>query len=106
MINAWHNLWLNSLFIDSENDDEEFTGFHTDPVKAKANELLLFAKAISTENEKISEENVVDWMSNSQENLDQYQMTDNEIIENVLNPAKDSSSSDDDDLDNSKKNKI
>lgn len=105
LINAWHNLWINSLFIDSENDEEEFTGFHTDPVKAKENELLSFAKAISDKNPKIFEENaVVDWMTNSEENKDQYQMTDNEIIEDVLIPARDSSDDeDDDDLDNLKK---
>ena len=78
------------------------------PVKTKAEELLAFVKEI-TKNENLFEENdLVHWISNSDELKDYYQVTDEEIV-NVLNcnnKDSDDDDNDDKDLDNSKKIKF
>lgn len=45
LVNSWHNVWLELLFIDTDSDCNEFNGFHIDPIKAK--ELHLYAKSVT-----------------------------------------------------------
>ena len=72
LVNAWHNIWPNSLFIESVSNAKEFEGFQTDPIKEKANELFLLSKE-ATKNEHIfEEESIMNWMCNVHELKHEY----------------------------------
>ena len=49
------SVWPESLFIDTDSDFDEISGFNTDPIKANSTELHLNTKSI-TKNQYIFEE--------------------------------------------------
>ena len=73
LVNLWHNVCPESLFIDNDSDCDEISGFITDPIEAKATELLLHAKS-ATKNQDIFEEIAIEEWITSDEITDQYQV--------------------------------
>ena len=65
LVNSWHNVQPESLFIDTDSDCDEISGFNIDPIKAKAKakELYLYAKSV-TKNQDIFEVPVEEWINN------------------------------------------
>ena len=55
-MNAWHNLWLPSLFTDTETEDSTFDDFYLSEKEAKIVELQSFAKSIKSDSTKILQE--------------------------------------------------
>lgn len=98
LVNAWHNLWPSSLFIETEDDDYEWSGFRRNSAKDKARELLLYAKKNCEGEPLYEEENIVDWILNEDESAE-CQMTDEEIIQSVLGPTNEEDSDSDSDAD-------
>ena len=86
LVNSWHNLWPESLFIATDSDCDEINGFNTDPIKVKAKELYLYAKSI-IKNQNIFEAAAIEEWIASDEITDQYQARDDQIIDSVLNQA-------------------
>ena len=82
VVNSRHNVWPESLSIDNVSDCDKISGFITDPIKAKAKELLLHAKSV-TKNQDIFEEVAIEEWITSDEITDQYKVTGDQIIDSI-----------------------
>lgn len=88
LVNAWHNLWPESLFIDIPNDNEEFHGFKPSSLKTKAAELLQYAKNVgnSANISAVTEDFIQDLLTAEDSTSVTEHVTDAQIISSILNP--------------------
>ena len=92
LVNAWHNLWPASLFIDTESSNSSFDGFHANEAKLKAVELMDYAKKSSCKvTEILDDDEIFNWITSNDEIPSTEILTDEEIISTALNPEDSSS---------------
>lgn len=93
LANAWHKLWPESIFLATDDDDEEFGGFKQSFAKVKAAELMQYAQ---TQLANLHEESILEFLTTNDEPQIVNHMTDNEIITSVLRPEDQNSDTESD----------
>ena len=93
LINAWHNIWPASIFLDGEDENKEFFGFY----RSHENKTITIAKNVS--NEIAIDEEIIKTSLNADKNAPPVlQLTDKEIAKEVLDKKGSDSSSEDKDV--------
>lgn len=98
LVNAWHNIWPSSMFIDTECNNIDFSGFRLSKSQEKSTELLIYAKH-SNIPVPFQADDITDWIMSVDEHPVTNQLTDHEIISNVLGPSQSDQSDSDTDSD-------
>ncbi|KAG7157696.1 Jerky protein-like 43 [Homarus americanus] len=86
--NGWHNLWPALMFEESADVDQDFAGFHVSKEKQVIRELLEYANTMTNPvcvevANKLSEEQLEEWMDVDKDAPIVYQLSDEEIVEMV-----------------------
>ena len=83
LVNSWHNLWPETLFLETD-EDREFSGFKPSLAKIKTAELMNYALN-RDQFANLKEEKVLEFLQNDEESeIVSHHLTDAEIISSVL----------------------
>ena len=83
LVNSWHNLWPESLFLET-NEVREFSGFKPSLAKIKTAELMNYA-VNRNQFASLQEEKIFEFLENDDESeIVSDHLTDAEIISSVL----------------------